>query len=78
MGKDGGFLTPKAISNRIKAQGLQKLRWSVFSLVLPVIAKVHLCLRRAEEAKCFFVGLHLHAVVWGTQVLPNVRKAVSR
>ena len=22
-----GFLTPKAISNRIKAKGLQKLRW---------------------------------------------------
>ena len=27
MGKDGGFLTPKAIANRIKAKGLQKLRW---------------------------------------------------
>ncbi|EGF80520.1 hypothetical protein BATDEDRAFT_36990 [Batrachochytrium dendrobatidis JAM81] len=27
MGKDGGFLTAKAISNRIKAKGLQKLRW---------------------------------------------------
>ena len=27
MGKNGGFLTPKAISNRIKAKGLQKLRW---------------------------------------------------
>ena len=27
MGKDGGFLTPKAISNRIKAKGLNKLRW---------------------------------------------------
>lgn len=27
MGKTGGFLTPKAISNRIKAKGLQKLRW---------------------------------------------------
>jgi len=27
MGKDGGFLTPKAIGNRIKAKGLQKLRW---------------------------------------------------
>ena len=27
MGKDGGFLTPKAISNRIKAKGLQKLRF---------------------------------------------------
>ena len=27
MGKSGGFLTPKAISNRIKAKGLQKLRW---------------------------------------------------
>lgn len=28
MGKEkGGFLTPKAISNRIKAKGLQKLRW---------------------------------------------------
>jgi len=27
MGKDGGFLTPKAISNRIKSKGLQKLRW---------------------------------------------------
>jgi len=28
MGKDrGGFLTPKAISNRIKAKGLQKLRY---------------------------------------------------
>ncbi|CAF1534236.1 unnamed protein product, partial [Didymodactylos carnosus] len=26
-GKTGGFLTPKAISNRIKAKGLQKLRW---------------------------------------------------
>lgn len=26
MGKDG-FLTPKAIANRIKAKGLQKLRW---------------------------------------------------
>ena len=23
----GGFLTPKAISNRIKSKGLQKLRW---------------------------------------------------
>ena len=23
----GGFLTPKAIGNRIKAKGLQKLRW---------------------------------------------------
>ncbi|ELR12026.1 HsKin17 protein, putative [Acanthamoeba castellanii str. Neff] len=27
MGKSGGFLTPKAIANRIKAKGLQKLRW---------------------------------------------------
>mmetsp|Transcript_19993 Transcript_19993/g.49993 ORF Transcript_19993/g.49993 Transcript_19993/m.49993 type:complete len:402 (+) Transcript_19993:36-1241(+) len=27
MGKDGGFLTPKAIGNRIKAKGLTKLRW---------------------------------------------------
>ncbi|EDV28896.1 uncharacterized protein TRIADDRAFT_19019 [Trichoplax adhaerens] len=27
MGKNGGFLTPKAIANRIKAKGLQKLRW---------------------------------------------------
>ncbi|KAI3387587.1 hypothetical protein SNEBB_001038 [Seison nebaliae] len=28
MGKSsGGFLTPKAISNRIKARGLQKLKW---------------------------------------------------
>ncbi|VDO03355.1 unnamed protein product [Rodentolepis nana] len=28
MGKDkGGFLTPKAIANRIKSKGLQKLRW---------------------------------------------------
>lgn len=25
--KHGGFLTPKAIANRIKAKGLQKLRW---------------------------------------------------
>jgi DNA/RNA-binding protein KIN17 len=27
MGKKDGFLTPKAIANRIKAKGLQKLRW---------------------------------------------------
>lgn len=28
MGKaKGGFLTPKAIANRIKSKGLQKLRW---------------------------------------------------
>lgn len=27
MPKDGGFLTPKAIANRIKAKGLQKLRF---------------------------------------------------
>jgi hypothetical protein len=28
MGKEKqGFLTPKAIANRIKAKGLQKLRW---------------------------------------------------
>jgi len=28
MAKDkGGFLAPKAIGNRIKAKGLQKLRW---------------------------------------------------
>lgn len=27
MPKSGGFLTPKAIGNRIKAKGLQKLRW---------------------------------------------------
>lgn len=28
MGKDkGGFLSPKQIANRIKAKGLQKLRW---------------------------------------------------
>ncbi|CAE7724581.1 Kin [Symbiodinium microadriaticum] len=27
MTKAGGFMTPKAISNRIKAKGLQKLRW---------------------------------------------------
>ena len=28
MGKEkNGFLTPKAIANRIKAKGLQKLRW---------------------------------------------------
>ena len=28
MGKDGGgFLAPKQIANRIKARGLQKLRW---------------------------------------------------
>ncbi|CAN0121115.1 unnamed protein product, partial [Phaeothamnion confervicola] len=27
MGGKHGFLTPKAISNRIKAKGLQKLRW---------------------------------------------------
>ncbi|XP_067928216.1 DNA/RNA-binding protein KIN17-like [Watersipora subatra] len=26
-GKSGGFLTPKAIANRIKSKGLQKLRW---------------------------------------------------
>jgi hypothetical protein len=30
MGKEkAGFLTPKAIGNRIKAKGLQKLRWCV-------------------------------------------------
>jgi DNA/RNA-binding protein KIN17 len=27
MGKSAGFLTPKAIGNRIKAKGLQRLRW---------------------------------------------------
>ncbi|KAI9013254.1 domain of Kin17 curved DNA-binding protein-domain-containing protein [Gaertneriomyces semiglobifer] len=27
MGGNGGFLTPKAIANRIKSKGLQKLRW---------------------------------------------------
>lgn len=28
MGKEkAGFLTPKAIANRIKSKGLQKLRW---------------------------------------------------
>eukprot|EP00808_Paulinella_micropora_P016917 g70731.t1 len=27
MSKHGGFLTPKAIANRIKSKGLQKLRW---------------------------------------------------
>uniref|UniRef100_A0A061SGC7 DNA/RNA-binding protein KIN17 n=1 Tax=Tetraselmis sp. GSL018 TaxID=582737 RepID=A0A061SGC7_9CHLO len=27
MSKTGGFLTPKAIANRIKAKGLQKLKW---------------------------------------------------
>eukprot|EP00457_Paulinella_chromatophora_P004995 gb/GEZN01005008.1/.p1 GENE.gb/GEZN01005008.1/~~gb/GEZN01005008.1/.p1 ORF type:complete len:411 (-),score=94.78 gb/GEZN01005008.1/:357-1589(-) len=27
MAKHGGFLTPKAIANRIKSKGLQKLRW---------------------------------------------------
>lgn len=27
MGKDGGFLTAKAIAKRIKAKGLQRLRW---------------------------------------------------
>jgi DNA/RNA-binding protein KIN17 len=28
MGKEKpGFMTPKAIANRIKAKGLQKLRW---------------------------------------------------
>ena len=27
MGKAKGFLTPKAIANRIKSKGLQKLRW---------------------------------------------------
>jgi len=28
MGKEkAGFLTPKAIGNRIKSKGLQKLRW---------------------------------------------------
>ena len=28
MGKEKpGFLTPKAIANRIKSKGLQKLRW---------------------------------------------------
>lgn len=27
MGKDGGFLTPKAIAKRIKAKGLQKLKF---------------------------------------------------
>ncbi|CAF4665807.1 unnamed protein product [Rotaria socialis] len=27
MGKARGFLTPKAISNRIKSKGLQKLQW---------------------------------------------------
>lgn len=27
MSGKGGFLTPKAIANRIKAKGLQKLRW---------------------------------------------------
>jgi len=27
MGKSGGFLTPKAIANRIKSKGLQKLKW---------------------------------------------------
>ncbi len=27
MSKKPGFLTPKAIANRIKSKGLQKLRW---------------------------------------------------
>jgi len=27
MSKHGGYLTPKAIANRMKAKGLQKLRW---------------------------------------------------
>ena len=29
MPPKGGFLSPKAIGNRIKAKGLQKLRWFV-------------------------------------------------
>src|SRR5690242_20290391 len=27
MGNDGGIMTPKAIAKKIKAAGLQKLRW---------------------------------------------------
>ena len=34
MGKSGGgFLTPKAIANRIKAKGLQKLRWYIIYML---------------------------------------------
>jgi hypothetical protein len=34
MGGDGGFLTPKAIGNRIKAKGLQKVALSIVEFVL--------------------------------------------
>ncbi|KAK2145381.1 hypothetical protein LSH36_683g03073 [Paralvinella palmiformis] len=40
MGKEkGGFLTPKAIANRIKAKGLQKLRWEFLSTFLELLRR---------------------------------------
>ena len=54
MGKEkAGFLTPKAIANRIKSKGMQKLRWycqmcqkqcRLFLSLSSIIALFYLCL----------------------------------
>jgi hypothetical protein len=51
MGKEkAGFLAPKAIANRIKAKGLQKLRWYC-----------QMCQKRAPpDLACVLQEPHLH------------------
>ncbi|WAR25440.1 KIN17-like protein [Mya arenaria] len=44
MGKEkGGFLTPKAIANRIKSKGLQKLRWYCQMCQKQMVSSVTCC-----------------------------------
>ena len=61
MGKSGGFLTPKAIANRIKAKGLQKLRWYC-----------QMCEKQCRDENGFKVHLpplHLHLPPFKRRVL---------
>lgn len=69
MGKDnGGFLAPKSIANRIKAKGLQKLRWCAVARPARVLCAHAL---RASLSRGRY-GL----LPSGAQVLPDVQQAV--
>lgn len=69
-----GFLTPKAIGNRIKAKGLQKLRWCGLA--------VHLPCSHTPQAHTFAPPLTVYGCTYRTsacaQVLPDVREAMPR
>lgn len=59
MGKDkGGGLTPKAIANRIKAKGLQKLRWYC-----------QMCQKQCRDEVCSFRVFELCSPSFNTVIL---------